>query len=214
MRSYGQYCPIAVALDALGDRWTVLVLRELALRGDLRFSDLKAGLRGIAPNLLSERLKDLRTIGLVTTAELPPPAARTVYRLTARGEEVRPVLRSLARFGLELLPEPDPTTAIRPLTAAGTLQASYDQQAAEGTDERYRLVLGDETFDLVSRPGGAGPDTPDEPAVVLTGEPAALEAVRRGEMTLAEAGRRGLVRLDGHVRAQERFARIYGLTRA
>src|SRR5450432_2190535 len=101
-RTYGQYCPIAAGLDLIGDRWTLLILRELSM-GDQRFTDLRAELAGIAPNLLTERLRSLQGIGLVTTAELPPPAARSIYRLTAEGRRVEPVLRSIARFGAQYL---------------------------------------------------------------------------------------------------------------
>ena len=101
-RTYGQYCPIAAGLDLIGDRWTLLILRELSM-GDRRFTDLRAELPGIAPNLLTERLRSLQAIGLVTTAELPPPAARSVYRLTGDGRRIEPVLRSVARFGISYL---------------------------------------------------------------------------------------------------------------
>ena len=101
-RTYGQYCPIAAGLDLIGDRWTLLMLRELSM-GDRRFTDLRAALVGIAPNLLTERLRSLQAIGLVTTVELPPPAARSVYRLTQEGRRVEPVLRSVARFGVRYL---------------------------------------------------------------------------------------------------------------
>src|SRR3954470_2071105 len=93
-RTYGQYCPIAAGLDLIGDRWTLLICRELSI-GDRRFTDLRTALTGIAPNLLSERLRALSAAGLVTCAELPPPAARSVYRLTEAGRGVLPVLRSL-----------------------------------------------------------------------------------------------------------------------
>jgi DNA-binding HxlR family transcriptional regulator len=86
----------------IGDRWVLLILRELSM-GDKRFTDIRNDLRGIAPNLLSERLRSLQTAGVVETAELPPPAARTVYRLTTDGRAVLPVLRSVARFGARFL---------------------------------------------------------------------------------------------------------------
>src|SRR6478752_1120430 len=101
-RTYAQYCPIAVGLDLLGDRWVLLICRELSI-GDRRFTDLRRALTGIAPNLLSERLRALTGAGLVTCAELPPPAARSVYRLTDAGRAIVPVLRSLARFGVQFL---------------------------------------------------------------------------------------------------------------
>src|SRR5437764_6436136 len=100
-RSYGQYCPIATALDLLGDRWTLLILREL-LGGPRRYSDLRAELPGIATNLLAERLKELTEGGFVDRNELPPPIARTVYSLSEVGwQRVPPVLRSIAWLGMD-----------------------------------------------------------------------------------------------------------------
>src|SRR4051812_24222106 len=101
-RTYGQYCPIAAGLDLIGDRWTLLILRELSI-ADRRFTDLRSALTGIAPNLLTERLRSLQSIGLVSMVELPPPAARSVYRLTDEGRRIEPVLRSVARFGVRYL---------------------------------------------------------------------------------------------------------------
>src|SRR5215207_1372937 len=102
--SYDQYCPIARSLDLIGDRWTLLVVRELSLEPQ-RFTDLRSHLPGIPPNVLSQRLKRLADSGLVATEELPPPAARSVYTLTPRGRETAPILRELIRFGL---PELEP----------------------------------------------------------------------------------------------------------
>ena len=111
-RSYDQYCPIAAALDVVGDRWTLLIMRELTT-GDRRFTDLRAALPGIAPNLLADRLRELQADGLVEQRELPPPAARTVYAATAAGREVVPVLRSLARFGVARLGPPGDDDVVR-----------------------------------------------------------------------------------------------------
>jgi DNA-binding HxlR family transcriptional regulator len=104
-RSYEQYCPIAVALDIVGDRWTLLILRELFL-GDRRFSDLERRLPGIAPTVLTDRLRSIESHGLVERLDLPPPAARTVYRTTAAADPLRGVLSRLARFGIRHLPDP------------------------------------------------------------------------------------------------------------
>lgn len=101
-RTYGQWCPVAAGLDILGDRWVLLICRELLI-GDSRFTDLRSALPGLAPNLLTERLRSLQSLGLVETVELPAPAARTVYRLTEEGQSVTPVLRALARFGVQHL---------------------------------------------------------------------------------------------------------------
>src|SRR6476646_10207660 len=115
---YRQYCPIARALDVLGDRWTLLILRELTMSGDRRFTDLRRSLPGIAPGLLSDRLRSLTEHGLVTTKELPPPAARTVYAVTPRGREAVPVLRALSRFGLPLLDPPGQGPEAEPVNPA------------------------------------------------------------------------------------------------
>ena len=105
MRSYAQDCPIAQALDTLGDRWVLLILRELRI-GPRRFTDVRTALPGIAPNLLSDRLRVLLDEGLIEQRVLEPPAARTVYVLTARGLQAAPVLDALARFGAAQLDPP------------------------------------------------------------------------------------------------------------
>ncbi|MGD0810334.1 MAG: helix-turn-helix domain-containing protein [Acidimicrobiales bacterium] len=98
MRSYGQYCTIARSLDVVGERWTLLIVRELLQRGACRFTDLKNGLPGIASNLLSSRLKDLEDGGLITRDDAPPPIATTLYALTDEGRSLEPVSSTLARL--------------------------------------------------------------------------------------------------------------------
>lgn len=99
-RTYGQWCPIAAGLDVVGDRWVLLICRELLI-ADQRFTDLRRALPGLAPNLLTERLRALQAAGLVDTADLAPPAARTVYQLTDEGRTITPVPRAMARFGVQ-----------------------------------------------------------------------------------------------------------------
>jgi len=106
-RSYGHYCPVAKTLELVGERWTLLIVREL-LVGPLRFTDLHAALAGIPRNLLADRLRDLEALGLVARRELPPPAARTVYDLTDAGRALLPVIGALAQWGLAHLPPPEP----------------------------------------------------------------------------------------------------------
>ena len=108
-----QYCPIARALDVLGDRWTLLILREL-VNGDQRFTDLRTNLPGIALTVLTQRLRALTDEGLVTTGKLPPPAARSVYTLTDRGRSTGPVLSALARWGMPLPEPPDEVASCGP----------------------------------------------------------------------------------------------------
>lgn len=149
-RTYGQYCPIAAGLDLIGDRWTLLILRELSM-GDQRFTDLRGELRGIAPNLLTERLRSLQAIGLVTTAELPPPAARSVYRLTDDGRRIEPVLRSVARFGISYL-SGDPSDVFDASRVAFALLAPWRRRPE--TTMRARLTVAkddaeNDTVDLI-----------------------------------------------------------------
>ncbi|MFT4127691.1 MAG: helix-turn-helix domain-containing protein [Gordonia sp. (in: high G+C Gram-positive bacteria)] len=106
MRTYGHYCAAAKALDVLGDRWTLLVIRELLLQDGARYADLHRGLPGISPNLLADRLKLLETHGLVQRTDVPPPVSATLYRLTDAGREVEPVIRALVRFGARYMAEP------------------------------------------------------------------------------------------------------------
>ena len=98
MRSYNQYCGLARTLDHVGQRWTMLVIRELLL-GPKRFTDLRDGLPGIATNLLTDRLRQLEADDLVTRRDLPPPAASTVYELTPAGRDLEEAVHALVRWG-------------------------------------------------------------------------------------------------------------------
>ena len=106
MRSYGQYCSVARALDVIGDRWTLLVVRELLLQGACRYTDLKNGLPGIATNMLAERLRELEAAGLVRREAPAPPVATTLFHLTEAGTELEPVLDALSAWGIRYMAQP------------------------------------------------------------------------------------------------------------
>jgi DNA-binding HxlR family transcriptional regulator len=112
MKRYDQYCPIAHALGLVGERWSLLVVREL-IQGPKRYTDLVDGLPGIGTNILASRLKDLEAGGIIRKTKLPPPAASTVYELTQCGSDLRPVLHELARWGARTL-GPPPAGALEP----------------------------------------------------------------------------------------------------
>ncbi len=185
-KSYDQYCGIAAALDVVGDRWTLLILRELSF-GRRRFTDLRSALPGIASNLLTDRLRDLEQAALVEQQELAPPAARTVYALTAGGQRIVPVLRALARFGLPLLPDPV-EGQVRPRTAVhGALAPQLDIAGAAGRDLLMRFDLDGEQHWLHVRGGHLErPDRGTEPDLVFTGSAAALVELCRGTRDLAQ----------------------------
>lgn len=179
-RNYEQTCTIASALDRVGDRWTLLILRELSF-GEQRFTDLRTALPGIASNLLTDRLRDLEAAGLVEQHELPAPAARSVYRLTRSGTRIRPVLRALAQFGLPYL-ELTEDSEIRPRMAVfGGAGALFDPVAAAGVDLRVQFLLDDEEHWLEVRDGRlVRADRDARPDLVLTGTAAALVDYCRG----------------------------------
>src|SRR5258708_33257102 len=106
MRSYGQYCSIAKALDVIGGRWTLLIIRELLIRGPCRYTDLKNGLPGIATNLLSSRIRELESAGLIEREDAPPPIATTLFHLTEAGAQLQPALDAIGRWGGRYMAEP------------------------------------------------------------------------------------------------------------
>jgi len=110
-RSYDQFCPAARALDAIGDRWSLLIVRDL-LAGPKRFKELREGLPGIATNLLSVRLRSLEADGVLKRTTLSPPAASAVFELTERGQALLPVLRELTRWGTPRLGKPRRTDSV------------------------------------------------------------------------------------------------------
>jgi DNA-binding HxlR family transcriptional regulator len=151
VKVYGHYCPIAHSLGLVGERWTLLVVREL-LRGPKRYTDLADHLPGIGTNILALRLKELEAAGIVEKKKLPPPFASTVYELTAAGKELRPVLHELARFGARLM-GPPPLDALNPGWLVDALDLSLSPISPTG---RLAFRIGEEEASLVDgvvRPG-------------------------------------------------------------
>jgi DNA-binding HxlR family transcriptional regulator len=207
VRYDAQFCPIARALDVLGDRWTLLVLREL-VTGDQRFTDLRAHLPGITPALLTQRLRTLEAQGLVE-AVAPEHGRRGRYRITDRGREAVPVMRALARFGMPLLGAPEPDREIRPWTAiSACVTAFYDPALAGDVDERYLLRV-DGTEQLLSSVPGGGEDR--EPDLVVDADAHVLFDLRQGRTTMRDAERDGRVRTHGPRRALRNFQRAFRL---
>ncbi len=153
MRSYDEYCAIAKSLDVVGDRWTLLIVRELAMRGASRYTDLRNGLPGIASNLLAERLRELEQAGVVVREDAPPPIATTLFRLTARGEQLRPVLDGLTRWGLPLMTEQRPSDAVRSHWLAGALGMMLADNQPGAPPVTIELRVGDQPITVEARDG-------------------------------------------------------------
>ena len=145
-RTYGDSCGIARALDIVGERWALLVVREL-LHGPKRFTDLRAGLPRVGPDMLAARLRELEQAGVVRRGTLPPPAASKIYELTEWGAELAPVLVALGRWGSRVpLPDQPPPLGIDAAVVA--LETTFDPEAAGGVDAVYELTLGEQIFTL------------------------------------------------------------------
>ncbi|WP_409238458.1 winged helix-turn-helix transcriptional regulator [Streptomyces sp. PA5.6] len=195
-RSYDQYCAAARGLDAVGDRWTLLIVREL-LAGPRRYTDLHADLPGVSTDVLASRLKDMEQQGLSTRRKLPPPAAAYVYELTGRGRELLPVLQALAAWGAPALAERRPTDAVRAHWLALPLLGSLAALDVEGVLE---VRLDEGVFHVRTGAGGEGygeGEAPEEPDARVALDAVTCAAVARGELTLGEGVRDGRIELTG-----------------
>ncbi|MGW4546371.1 winged helix-turn-helix transcriptional regulator [Streptomyces violaceorubidus] len=202
-RSYDQYCSAARALDAVGDRWTLLIVREL-LAGPRRYTDLHADLPGVSTDVLASRLKDMEREGLTTRRRLPRPGAAYVYELTARGRDLLPVLEALGAWGAEELGERRPTDAVRAhwfalpllraLREAGTGEGLVEVRLEEGDFHLYASAPEEGTAQGPVYGEGAAPGEPDARLVL---DAATCVALGRGEIGLREAVRAGRVEVTG-----------------
>jgi DNA-binding HxlR family transcriptional regulator len=166
VKSYQQFCSVARALDLVGDRWVLLIVRELLAFGPSRYSDLKHGLPGIASNLLADRLKTMEAGGLIERIEAPPPVGTGLYQLTARGRELDDVLRALSRWGLPDMPSgPSENDAVQPQWSALFAGLTLPEKLAADTQLVIEVVT--EVATEVAT-GGAGRRENGEEAVRVT----------------------------------------------
>jgi DNA-binding HxlR family transcriptional regulator len=208
-RTYGDPCGIARALDLVGERWALLVVRELVL-GPKRFTDLRAGLPNLGPDVLSQRLRDLEQAGIVQRRTLPPPAGSRVYELTEWGRELEPVLLALGRWGSRApFPPGDEPLGVDAFILA--LETVFDPSAAEGLTATYELRLGEQSF--TARVGEGRLEvaraTPERPDAVISADPAALTAVLWHGRGLAEAQRAGEITIAPNRFAAGRFLKLF-----
>jgi DNA-binding HxlR family transcriptional regulator len=209
LRTYGDGCGMAHALDLVGERWALLVVRELLL-GPKRFTDLRAGLPNASPNVLSQRLRELEQATIVRRRKLPPPAGSSVYELTEWGRELEAVLQRLGLWAMQSpsFPHGAPVGADSVMLAMRTF---FDAEAATNVDARFELRLGDDTFHIVIADGrmelGRGAaGAPD--AVIETGADTLASLLWEGR-ELADARRAGEVAVSGDADAAARLVTLF-----
>jgi DNA-binding HxlR family transcriptional regulator len=204
-RTYGDRCGVARALDVVGERWALLVVRELLL-GPKRFTDLRAGLPHVSADVLTERLKELERAGVVRRGTLPPPAASRIYELTERGRALEPIVIALGRWG-SVAPFPPGDAQIGDDAFVIALKSLFEPAAADGLDARYELRLGDQRFRVHVADGrldvARGPA--DQPDATIESDAGTLASV------LWHGRAPGDLETTGSARAVKRFLRLFPL---
>jgi DNA-binding HxlR family transcriptional regulator len=208
VKTYSQFCPVAHALELVGERWALLVVREL-LHGPKRYTDLAGALPGIGTNILAGRLRDLEQAGVVQKRRLPPPAAAQVYELTPYGEELREPLYALGRWGARSLGPPRPNdtlapgwlvNAVRATCTGGCLPDTVFELRVDGESVTARF----ENDDLIVESGAAA-----EADTVIETDPGTLFCIASGEVSIEQAIKSEVVKVAGDRAAAERFLSFF-----
>jgi DNA-binding HxlR family transcriptional regulator len=211
VRSYQQYCAVAKALDVVGDRWVLLIVRELMTSGPSRYTDLLKGLPGIATNLLADRLKEMEKNGIVRSYAAPPPVATTLFELTERGQSLRPLLEELGRWGAPMMGVPQPGNVFRSHWLVFPLEAYLEDKAPNEPPVAIEIRTGDEPMVVETLEGKVRTrrGTLANPDAVLTGRPGLILGLLSGRLALAEAKKRGL-EFHGRTSALRRVVGAWG----
>jgi DNA-binding HxlR family transcriptional regulator len=210
-RTYGDRCGVARALDLVGERWALLVVRELLL-GPKRFTDLRSGLPHVSPDVLAQRLRELEQSGLVRRGKLPPPAGSRIYELTERGRQLEPVVLELGRFG-SVAPFPPGEAQIGVDALAIALKSLFAPGAADGLDATFELRLGEDRFRVRVADGGLdmARGSAEAPDATIATDPGTLATVLWHGRKIAEARRSGDVTISGDDAAAKRFLGLFPL---
>ncbi|HEY4465986.1 MAG TPA: helix-turn-helix domain-containing protein [Streptosporangiaceae bacterium] len=206
VRHYGDPCGIARALDVIGDRWALLVVRELIF-GPKRFVQLRNDLHGVSPNVLAQRLRDLENAGVLRRGTLEPPASVPVYELTGRGRALEPVLLELGRWGSREAVTTSDELSVSALLLA--LETVFDPAAA--ADGTFGLRIDGQWFGLTVAGGSIAitRGRPREPAATFDTGAATLRSVAFGREAIADAERDGRLAVRGDRARAERFTRMF-----
>ena len=214
MRSYGQYCSVGKALDVVGDRWTLLIIRELLAQGPCRYTDLKNGLPGIATNLLSDRLRELESADLVRREEAGPPIATALFRLTGAGGELEPVLAALSGWGLRYMTEPQDGDEFRShwLSLAASLLLHDRDPAAPPALIELRTTARPAVIEISGGQVRTRLGPAPAPDLVLSGSPRLILGLLLAYVTPGQAQDLGLD-ITGDVRVLQRIQPVNGPAR-
>ena len=210
MKRLDQYCPVVHALELVGERWSLLIVREL-LHGPKRYTDLTHGLPGIGTNILAARLRDLEACGIVEKKKLPPPTPATVYELTEYGKGLDEAMHALARWGARTLGPPKSPDDLYPEWGVNALPALFDPEQAKGVKETYVLKIDENVFTarvaksrVEASVGAAG----DADVFAEMDSPTFFALVSQ-ELSPSEAVKSGRVRIEGDADALERCFGIF-----
>jgi|SRR5438105_9836721 len=209
-RSYGDGCAAAHGLALVGERWALLVVRELLL-GPKRFTDLRAGLLGISPNVLTQRLDDLEHAAIVRRRKLTRPAAAWVYELTEWGMQLEPVILSLGRWAARSPFLPQGSINVDSLILS--FRTMFDRHAAEGLAARVELRIGEDRFraDISRGRMELVRGSADQPDAIIEGDADAFAEVVYGGRKLVDALRKGDLKIEGDKTAAKRFLTLFPL---
>ncbi len=208
-RAYGQYCGFARALEIVGERWGLLIIRDL-LVGPKRFTDLRRGLPRIPSNILSDRLKELEDAGVVQRRVLPRPAGSIVYELTEHGGDLEDAVLALGRWGARSLGDPRPGEIITVASVIMAMRTTFRPDAAKDLRASYELRLGDVILNMQIEDGSlrvAEGSLPEADLIIEAGP--AIKTLMAREVTPAEAIANGLVRLTGNAELLGRFVEMF-----
>lgn len=212
-RTYDQYCGLAGALDLVGERWTLLVVREL-MTGEKRYTDLAESLPGIGTSLLADRLKRLEGSRIVGRGQLPPPAASAVYRLTDIGQELAVALVPLMQWGLRhaVSEQPGPHTLVNPAWSLVGLTHQVVPANLAGIDATYRFVVDGKAAYLRISGGTASVigEPAAEPDATVTMDAATVAAVGSGRVAALDAALAGRILIEGEQQAVDDLVRAFG----
>lgn len=211
-RSYHQYCAVARGLDIIGDRWALLIVRDL-LVGPQRYKDLLAGLPGIGTNLLATRLRELEQEGIVERAVLPPPAGSTVYQLSEAGQALEPVIFAIGRWGSRFLSEKRESDTLVPRAYFVAIRSRFRPEFAVELAEAYELRVDEHVFEVLVKDGRCttregGSINPD--AVITLGVET-LDALLLHGLPPRDAIADGRITMTGDPSLLERFVRMFAI---